>query len=256
MFNSLEDAIKSINAGPITKEYDNTISGLVNDYNVFLVNQFKWKNNLINDRLHIVISNNKDIEKSCNIDPWYGGCYKGTNSTIYLKECSPVGMLEGIEHEIGHSLRVMPRDNNYLKELPSQANEFYAYFRLNSLNRTIGTYYVEHNNPPAMKFVSKNASLTAGQCLTCWEQSAFLCRQTRQKGIWSLPCKMYSMQIYHSLKKTQKKLFQNTEICALLTVENMKAFSSSLNLLREWKDICPRKKAQAFINLLYTKISQ
>ena len=253
VFNSLEE---TINAGPITKEYDNTISGLVNDYNAFLVNQLKWKNNLISDRLHIVISNNKDIEKSCNINPWYGGCYKGTNSTIYLKECSPVGMLEGIEHEIGHSLRNMPRDNNYLKELPSQANEFYAYFRLNSLNRTIGTYYVEHNNPPAMKFVSKECKPDSRAVPYMLGAIGFLVQANKAKGDLELALQnVFNADISQLEKDTKEAVSKYGNMCLAYSGE-YESLLKQPEFAAGMERHMSKEEAQAFINLLYTKISQ
>ncbi|MFA5887828.1 MAG: hypothetical protein WC852_03910 [Candidatus Nanoarchaeia archaeon] len=256
VFNSLEDVIKTINAGPITKEYDNTISGLVNDFNVFLVNQFKWKNNKIGDRLHIVISNNKNIEKSCNINPWYGGCYKGTNSTIYLKECSPVGMLEGIEHEIGHSLRNMPRDNNYLKELPSQANEFYAYFRLNSLNRTIGTYYAKNNSPTAMEYVSTECKPDSRAVPYMLGALGFLVQANKAEGDLELAMQnVLNAGISQLEKDTKDSVSKYGNMCLAYKGEYE-------NLLKQpefaagMETNMSKEEAQAFINLLYTKISQ
>lgn len=154
-----ESTIKDYFLNGKGNEYNSAISGIVNDYNQFLVKGLGWGRNPINDDLHIYISSHEETIDKCDIDSWYGGCYRNENSTMYLQESSPIELFEGIQHEAGHSLRSMPHDNNYLKELPSQANEFYAFFRLYSLNREIGRYYAANNTPTAREHIKSGCKV-------------------------------------------------------------------------------------------------
>lgn len=128
------------------KTYNATIRNLVNDFDVFVEREFSEEglgSNRIRDDLHVVVNNEKTIEK-CGEMPV--GCYQWLNSTIYLRESYfPVDLIGNLEHEIGHDIRGWLIT---LRELPSQANEFYAFFKMYSLNRNIGAEYAVNVMPP------------------------------------------------------------------------------------------------------------
>lgn len=250
VYTSRADILDEIAKGPVTEKYDNTIRELVNEYNEFLASEIKWNRNPIGDNLHIYISSHDETVNKCNIDKWYGGCYRSWNSTIYLPILSPIELFEGIEHEIGHSLRSMPYNNNYLMELPSQANEFYAFFRLYNLNKEIGKYYAANNKPTAMEYVKKECNIEEKALPYMLGAIGFLVQANKAEGNLELAMRNVILAPESQLEKDTKDAISEYENICKAYIGEYEQLLQQPGLLSGFEQHMNEDEAKEFLKLL------
>lgn len=233
-------------------EYNNTISGLVNDFDVFLAREFGGGSRIDED-LHIKIESDEEVADDCDMSTWYSGCYRDINSTIYLEPGSPERLFGGIEHEIGHSLRSMPGVS--LKELPSQANELYAYFRLYSFNRMIGMHYAKDSKPASREYIFAECKPDKKMVPYMLGAIGFLVQANKAEGDLELALHNVLTAAESQLEKDTKDAISGYDNMCKAYIGEYERLLQQPGLIANMEKHMQKEEAEAFINLLHSKIS-